>query len=65
MENEGENLELSVFDNAGRQVEQLTFSGKTTEVNLSNFPAGIYSYRIADNNKLLGSGSFVKKKSQV
>jgi len=61
MENEGENLELSVFDNTGRQVEQLTFSGKTTEINLSNFPAGVYSYRIADASKLLGSGSFVKK----
>jgi len=61
IENEGKNLELSVFDNAGRQVEQVTFSGKTTEINLGNFPAGVYSYRVADNSKLLGSGSFVKK----
>lgn len=61
MENEGENLELSVFDNAGRQIEQLTFSGKSTEINLSSFPAGVYSYQVADKSKLLGSGSFVKK----
>jgi hypothetical protein len=61
IENEAENMELSLFDNSGRQVKKLTFSGKTTEVNLSNFPAGVYSYRIASNNKLLGSGSFVKQ----
>jgi hypothetical protein len=61
IENEGENMELSLFDSSGRQVKKLTFSGKTTEVNLSNFPAGVYSYRIAKNGKLLGSGSFVKK----
>lgn len=61
IENEGENLELSLFDNAGRQIEQLTFSGKSTEVNLSNFPAGVYSYRVSDKSNLLGSGSFVKK----
>lgn len=61
IENDGENLELSVFDNAGRQVGQLTFSGKTAEINLSSYPAGVYSYRVSDNNKLIGSGSFVKK----
>ncbi|HEY9113652.1 MAG TPA: T9SS type A sorting domain-containing protein [Bacteroidales bacterium] len=61
LENDGENLELSVFDNAGRQVERLTFSGKSTEINLGNFPAGVYSYRITDASKLIGSGSFVKK----
>jgi len=61
MENNVDNLELSVFDNAGRQIKQLTFNGKSAEINLSNFPAGVYSYRITNSDKLMDSGSFVKK----
>ena len=57
----GEDLKLSVFDNAGRQVNQLTFSGKSTELNLSGMPSGVYSYQIVGENKLVGSGSFIKK----
>ena len=61
IENEAQNLELSIFDNAGRQIKQVTFNGKSTEVNLSNFPAGVYSYRISDSDNLMDTGSFIKK----
>lgn len=61
MENEADNLKLSVFDNTGRLVNQSFFSGKTTEINISGMPSGIYSYQIVNENKLLSSGSFVKK----
>jgi len=61
IENEAENLELSIFDNTGRQVNQLTFSGKSTELNLNGMPSGVYLYQIVGDSKLLGSGSFIKK----
>jgi len=61
MESAGNNSQLSIFDNSGREVEQKTFSGKSTKINVSSFSAGVYSYRITRNNKLFGSGNFIKE----
>lgn len=36
VENAEKNLEVSIFDNNGRRVEQLTFSGNSIEINLSS-----------------------------
>jgi hypothetical protein len=61
VENAEKNLEVSIFDNNGRCVEKLTFSGNSTEVNLSSYPAGMYTYQLTGENNLFGSGSFIKK----
>jgi len=61
VENAEKNLEVSIFDNNGRRVEQVTFSGNSIEVNLGSYPAGIYTYKLTGANNLFGSGSFLKK----
>lgn len=60
VENAQKNLEVSIFDNNGRRVEQLTFSGNSIEVNLGSYPAGMYTYKLTGENNLFGSGSFIK-----
>jgi virulence-associated protein VapD len=61
VDSETESFELTLFEITGKQIDKLNFSGKTAEVNLANFPAGIYLYKITSKNKILGNGSFVKK----
>jgi hypothetical protein len=61
VENAEKNLEVSIYDNSGRRVEQVNFSGNSTEVNLSSFAPGIYTYKLTGENNLFGSGSFIKK----
>lgn len=61
MENRNDNMKLSVFDNTGREVITETFNSNTIELSMGTLPTGVYSYRVGNAGKLLGSGSFIKE----
>jgi hypothetical protein len=52
---------LVIYDVTGRQVSMRDFSTEKIVVDLSAFPAGIYTYRISSENDLLKSGQLVKR----
>ncbi len=52
---------LTIFDNAGRAMIEKTFSERRLKVSVNNFPPGVYTYTLRTKNKIVNSGSFMKK----
>lgn len=51
--------ELLIHDALGRQVKTVPLSTMTTTIDVSDFPAGFYFYKILTANKILQSGSLI------
>lgn len=60
-ENSDTQRELIIFDNAGRQMKKISFTGKSVELNLGELSSGMYTYQLSGKNLKVESGSFLKK----
>ena len=52
---------LDIYDLTGRRISSQNFNSEKIIVDLSQFPAGMYTYRVSSENNLLKSGQLVKR----
>ena len=50
---------VTILNSEGKQLKSKSFEQKL-ELNVSEFPIGIYFYQIQENNRILNSGKFIK-----
>ncbi len=53
--------ELTITDVTGRSILKTEFNDKIITLPLSGFAPGIYSYTVTETNRIVNSGSFIKK----
>jgi hypothetical protein len=54
-----ENNSVEIYNMLGQQIRTNSLTGKTTELDLSSQPSGIYLYRVlSENGKLVSEGKF-------
>lgn len=51
---------VRVYNITGKLVSNSDFSDRKTKISMTEFPSGIYSYKVIKQNKLLNGGSFIK-----
>ena len=52
---------FEMFDMTGKEVAREILNGRLMEINTGPLPTGTYTYRISWQNRLVGSGKWVKK----
>ncbi len=52
-------IELLIHDALGRELVKVALSRLSTQIDVTDFPAGFYFYKIIDANKILQSGSLI------
>ncbi len=53
--------QLILSDPAGRVLLEKEFQNKIINLPLSGFPQGVYAYTVTEGNRIVNSGSFIKK----
>ncbi len=56
-----ENRKVQITDRQGRTVSVVPFTSKKITVNSEHFSPGVYFYKITVNDRMAGSGKFVKR----
>jgi len=51
---------IRVYNIAGKLISNIDFSNRRTKISVKEFPAGIYTYHVMQQNKLVNRGSFIK-----
>ena len=54
-----EPVTISINDMTGREIGNYTMSTSEIKVNTTQFPNGLYTYRINDSRSILDHGKFV------
>ena len=55
------NSKFELMDSEGKKIQSFDLeSNDKTKINISNFPKGIYFYKISENGKLIDSGKIIK-----
>jgi len=53
--------EISIYDRSGRLIKSYDFNDLLLTIDISGFKAGLYSYMVTANKKIINSGSFIKE----
>ena len=51
---------LVLLDSQGKSCGSQQFMGRKTNIDLANYPEGIYFYQLFEGNRLINSGSVIK-----
>ena len=51
---------LTIYDNFGRKITDKNFTGRKTQLEISDFPPGFYTYMLNSKNEIINSGTFIK-----
>ena len=57
-----DNLRLIICNTLGEEMANTSISGESTTLETSNFPVGIYTYKVLQNNSTLYSGKLVSQR---
>ena len=57
-----QNGELKLYDIEGYEVNNIALKSKLTTINTSNYPTGIYFYKVLCNDKIIQSGKLIFEK---
>ena len=57
----GQNIQLSVLDNAGRKIAGMPIFNDHTQLDLTAFASGIYTLIISDQNQTLSISKIIRK----
>ncbi len=52
---------VAIFNLNGDKLLETDLSEKTAEINVDDFPAAYYTYQVRKKNRIISSGSFIKK----
>jgi hypothetical protein len=62
LENEVKDGDFEVYNGHAQLMNRYPINGKVRQIDVSNFPAGLYYYKLTSNSKSLSSGTFIVTK---